>query len=193
MSIDAVALLRITDWEPDEELDTRPLDDGSTLLYLEVPFESSPVELLEAIAAAVGEELIEHDDERGIFVLPDAADPDDAKGYEDVIAKVGEAGHFLPLVDEAPDLQSLFGGAGQQDAINNAFSSLGLGSLEDLQRMMQSGDTEGLQMMQIKMQNMLEQAQRSSATSSPGETPAPKGDERNEPIQLPEKPKEPKS
>jgi hypothetical protein len=189
MSIDAVALLRIADWEPDDELDTRVLDDGSALLYLEVPFESSPVELLEAIAGAVGEELVEHDDERGIFVLPDAADPDEAKGYEDVIAAVGEAGHFLPLVDEPPDIQSLFG-AGQQDAINNAFSALGLGSLEALQRMMQSGDTEGLQMMQIKMQNMLEQARGGSGASPHDDDEHEKKDA---PIVLPEKPKEPKS
>jgi len=187
MSIDAVALLRITDWEPDEELDTRILDDGSALLYLELPFESDPGELLEAIAGAVGADLVGHDDERGIFVLPDAADPDEAKTYAQVIDAVGDAGHWLPIDDAVPDVQSMFG-AGHEDIVKNAFSALGLGSIEDLQRMMQSGDTEGLQMMQIKMQNMLEEAQRAHAGSSPGAEKKP-----DEPLSLPEKPKAPKS
>ena len=186
MSIDAVALLRIADWEPSEELDTRALDDGSTLLYLEVPFESDPAVLLEAIATSVGEDLVDHDDDRGIFVLPDAADPDEAKTYEQVVQTVGEVGHWLPLLDEMPDVQSLFG-AGQEDIVKNAFSALGLGSIEDLQRMMQSGDTDGLQMMQIKMQNMLEEAQRASAPATPGSEAKP-----NAPVALPEKPREPK-
>lgn len=186
MSIDAVALLRIPDWDPEEELDTRALDDGSSLLYLELPFESSPVELLEAVATAVGAALVEHDDDRGVFILPDAADPEDAESYEAVIAAVGEAGQWLPLLEEPPDVQALFG-AGQEDMVKNAFSALGLGSLEDLQRMMQTGDTEGLQMMQIKMQNMLEEAQRASRPSHAEDAPSP------EAIALPEKPKEPKS
>jgi len=179
MSIDAVALLRIPNWEPDDELDTRALDDAH-LLYLEIPFESEPDAIAEAIVSQVGEALAHHDDERGIFVLPDAADPDDAKTYEAVLAEVGEVGMWLHPADEGPvDMHGVLSN-GVRSVLDDALSAMGIGGVEEMQRLLQEGDPDKLKLMSIRMQSAFEEAAR-----PPEEKPAQK----SEPQALPDKPK----
>jgi hypothetical protein len=174
MSLDAletVALVRIADWEPADDLDVRELEDGA-LVYLEVPFEEvehDPDAVLEALADAVGPlALAGHHDERGVFVFPDAADPAEAQTYDAVLAEVGELGSFLPLAlhehDDAGEdpfalsqhqaaeaLQgALFG------TLEKAVAQLGFGSVEELQAVLQSQDPEVQKLAQIKMMGALE-------------------------------------
>lgn len=163
MTLQAVALVRIPGWEPDDELDVRELED-SALVFLEVPFESDPEDVVEALAAAVGPAVLAlHDDERGVFIFPDAAEPDDAASYDAVIQAVGELGAFLPLdVDQpiafsqeeaAEALQgALFG------TLEKAVAQLGFGSLEELQSLLTTNDPEALQMAQIRMTGLMERA-----------------------------------
>ena len=163
MSIDAIALLRIEGWEPGEDLDVRVLDDGA-LLYLEVPFESSPEELVDAVVDAVGDVLDRHDDARGVFVLPDVADPDEAQTYEAVLAAVGDAGHFVPLPGDLDPAEATAAmGDGMKSMLDDALAAMGLGNLDDMQRVLRDGDPEALKMMQIKMQGAFEQLQQQQA------------------------------
>jgi hypothetical protein len=159
MTIDAIALLKIAGWEPDDELDTRPLDDAH-LLYLEVPFESEPEVIGEAIEALIGEALERHDDARGIFVLPDVADPDDAQSYEAVIAAAGEVGAWLRLADQGPlDMNSVVS-QGVHTVLDDTLAAMGIGGVEEMKRLLQEGDPEKLQMMSIQMQRAFEAAAR---------------------------------
>ena len=153
MSIDAIALLRIPDWEPPEELDVRELDDG-LLVFLDIPFDADPDAILDALEAAVGDEMYEHEDERGIFILPDAAEPDDAETYEAVITAVGETGEWLPLdgaldVGDAPNPEAMFG---------QLLEAIGGGSAADIVRALQSGDEDALKLAQIQMTSAMERA-----------------------------------
>ncbi len=166
MTIDAVALLRIPGFTPPEDADIRELTDGF-LLFLDVEFENDPEAILDALDEALGEALEKHDDERGVFVLPDAAEPEDAETYEAVIAAVGDAGIFIDLDAGAPDMQSMLaspdvqamlGGPEMQNMLGKMFESLGVGSLEDIAKAAQSGDPDALKMAQIQMMGALERA-----------------------------------
>lgn len=155
MSIDAVALLRIPEFEPGDELDVRELDDGF-LLYLSLPFASDDDDLLDALDELLGDALDDHDDDRGVFVLPDVADPDESETYEAVLAAVGEAGRFLPLVPAEP-LAAHVVDSGMQNMIVEAMQAMGLGTAEDVQRML-SGDQDAMLLAQIRMQRAMEES-----------------------------------
>lgn len=158
MSIDTVALLRIPDWTPSEELDVRELEDA-VMLFLEVPFEAGEEKILEVLEDTIGDVFLDHEDERGIFLFPDAAEPDAAETYDAVIAAVGEAGLWLGVdAGEALSPDALGGSA--EALVGQVFESMGLGDPNKLFQAMASGDTETLQMAQIKLQGMLEEALR---------------------------------
>lgn len=155
MSLDAVALLRIPSFSPPDDLDVRELDDGF-LLFLDVPYEDDPDAILDAIVDAVGQALEGHDDERGIFVLPDAAEPEDASTYEEVIAAVGDAGMFLAPDDDDEEGLPVDVTAAAEAVIGQMFESLGAGSMQDLARALESGDQDALKMAQVRMMGAME-------------------------------------
>jgi hypothetical protein len=92
MSIQAIALLKLDACEPNPESGMRveALEDA-VLVHTGLPFSSDPEELAARLRAALGAALEEHDDPRGIFVLPDVAKPM-ARSYVDVLDEVGEGG-----------------------------------------------------------------------------------------------------
>jgi len=154
--LEAVALLRIPEWEPPEELDVRELDDGY-LLFLGLPFESDDEDLLDAVEDAIGDALYEQDDERGVLFLPDAAEPDDVDTYEEVVAAVGEAGRWVSLdAAEVVGPEALLGNA---DALmGQLFEAMGAGSADEIVRAMRDGDQDALKLAQIRMAGALERA-----------------------------------
>jgi hypothetical protein len=76
--------------------------DDAQLLHTGLPFASEPELIVQRLQQALGEALDEHDDPRGVFLLPDVAAPK-ARAYLDVIDEVGEGGQWLPLPQEAQD------------------------------------------------------------------------------------------
>ncbi|MFT3927198.1 MAG: hypothetical protein QM778_31925 [Myxococcales bacterium] len=98
MSITAVILLKVDSCSPAPQSGMRAdLLEDAALLHTGLPFASEPDELLERVRAAVGDDLLaEHEDPRGLFVMPDVAAPR-ARSYLDVIDEVGEGGSWLPL------------------------------------------------------------------------------------------------
>jgi hypothetical protein len=161
MSIDAVALVRIPEWEPSEDLDVRELDDG-VLIFLDVPFESDPDTIFDALESLVGEEFYDHDDDRGILVFPDAAEPEDADSYEAVVAAVGESGVWLsldaPSDDQAPNPEAILG---------QLLEAMGGGSADDLVRALRDGDEDALKLAQIQMTGAMEKAFKTDPDSEP--------------------------
>lgn len=173
MSIDAVALLRIPDYEPAEDLDVRELDDGF-LLYLSLPYDSDDDDLLVALDEALGEALDDHDDDH-VFVLPDTLDPDDAETYDAVIAAVGEGGRFLPLASGplVAGVDPHQANQGMQGMLVEAMQAMGLGSAEDVQKIL-SGDPDAMLLAQIRMQSAMEE-HLTLATAEPAKDPGPEG------------------
>ena len=153
---DAVALLRIPEFEASEDLDVRELDDGF-LLFLDVPFDADEDDLLDAVEELVGDALYEQDDERGVLFLPDAAEPDDADSYEAVVTAVGEAGRWIAL--DAPEGVSPEALLGNADALmGHLFEAMGAGSADEIVRAMRDGDQDALKLAQIRMAGALERA-----------------------------------
>lgn len=142
MSLDAVVLLRIADWDPPDELDARVLDDGTVLLYLEHPFDADSDALAEALAESVGAPLLQHDDARGMLVFPDAAEPDDADGYDAVVTAVEGHGFWLAPVHGADAAQVIHQGV--QAVLDDALSAMGLGGVDDLAKLLSESDPAAL-------------------------------------------------
>jgi hypothetical protein len=153
MSIDAVALVRIPEWTPPEDLDVRELDDGA-LVFLDIPFESEPDALLDALDDLIGDAMYQHDDERGIFVLPDAAEPEDAETYEAVLTAVGEAGTWIPL--DPIELPPGLGDQNPEALLGQLLEAIGAGDGNELMRAMKDGDQDALKLAQIQMQSAME-------------------------------------
>lgn len=166
-SIDAVALLRIPNWEPPEELDVRELEDG-LLVFLSIPFDTEPEELWDELESEVGPSLYDHEDDRGVLFLPDSSEPEDAETYDAVIAAVGEAGKWIAIEEQAPDLASLLGG-NAEGLIGQVFEAMGIQDPQGLLQAMQSGDPEKLKLAQIQMQGKLEEAMRGMQSGALGE------------------------
>ncbi len=166
MSVDAIALLQVPGWEPPDELDVRELEDG-VLVFLEISFESDDDAILDALEEAVGDVFYEHEDDRGIFVLPDAAEPDDAETYDEVVAAAAEVGRFIPLdpveaegAEAAPTITPEALAAQAESMLGQIFESLGAGSGDDIVRALREGDRDALTMARIQMQSALEGALR---------------------------------
>ncbi len=95
MSIRAIALLKLDACEPTPEsgMHVESLEDA-VLVHTGLAFSSDPEELVARLHAALGGQLDDHDDPRGIFVLPDVARPR-TRSYLDVLDEVGEGGSWL--------------------------------------------------------------------------------------------------
>lgn len=105
MSIEAVALLRLSDLAPSEG-DAAPTDvivlSDAVLVRTGATFAAEPHELAAGLRRMLGERLDAHDDERGVFFVPGAAlEPArTAGGYHAVIEAIGEAGMWVALVED---------------------------------------------------------------------------------------------
>lgn len=169
MSIDAVALVRIPEWEPPEELDVRELDGQPTsaLVFLDVPYDADDDAILNALDDALGDALIEQDDERGVFILPDASEPEDAETYDAVIAAVGDAGRWISLDPEMPeDVQRVL--SNPEELLGSMFEAMGIGDPKELMRAMREGDQDALKLAQIQMTSALERTMH-AGSKPPGE------------------------
>lgn len=102
MAITAIVLLKVDSFTlaPESGMRAEALDDA-VLLYTGMPFASEPTELTAKLQAVLGDVLDEHEDPRGVFVLPDVAGPK-ARSYLDVIDEVGEGGAWIPLAQGGP-------------------------------------------------------------------------------------------
>ncbi|MGZ3416736.1 MAG: hypothetical protein ACXWUG_29530 [Polyangiales bacterium] len=156
--ISAVALVRIPDWQPPDELDVRELDD-SVLVFLEVPFESDDNALLDALEDAIGDAMYDHEEDRGIFFLPDHAEPDDAETYDAVIAEVGALGKFVQFGNAGANMGAINELlADPQALMQQVFGAMGIDDPSALLAAMQGGDPEALKLAQIQMTGALERA-----------------------------------
>ncbi len=95
MPINALVLLRadLTLPEAAHSMRLEALDD-CTLIHTSVPFETDADELVARLRDVFGDALDEHDDPRGLFVLPEVARPK-ARAYLDVLEEVGEGGQWV--------------------------------------------------------------------------------------------------
>jgi hypothetical protein len=96
MSIDAVALLRGRDLPLPAGILLRTLDDG-VLVFTLARFSADLEQMALAVRLRLGDALDAHRDDRGVFLVPDVAEPR-AMTYEGVIAEIGEAGVWAPVV-----------------------------------------------------------------------------------------------
>ena len=168
MSIEAVALVRIPEWEPPEDADVRELDDGGALIFLEVPFEADDDAILNALDDVLGDALIEQDDDRGVFILPDASEPEDVESYDEVIAAVGEAGRWINLDPELPpEVQQLM--ANPENLLGQMFEAMGIGNGEDIMRAMREGDEDAMKLAHIQMTSALERTMQDAGSRPPSE------------------------
>ncbi|HKP64121.1 MAG TPA: hypothetical protein VJV78_45610 [Polyangiales bacterium] len=127
MGITAIALLRIPRL-PAVGGRVKALEDGF-LLDTGESFATDPEELAGIVREQLGELASEHDDERGIFFLPDVAAPS-ARSYEAVIAEVGEGGVWGPVPSEASPLGAAFAGGGLGALLGSLMQQLPSGVLD---------------------------------------------------------------
>jgi hypothetical protein len=165
MGIDAVALLRGSGHALSPRLHVRTLQDA-VLVSTGMRFGGAPDELGLALRAAVGDALDGHDDPRGVFVLPDVAEPR-ARTYEGVIAEIGEAGEWVPIVS-AGHIPDAFANAPEGSfagLVGQMMAALGEDTLADMQRAMATGDMAALQRAQEKLVSALGGEERVEALS----------------------------
>ena len=151
MGIDAVALLRGTEHAIPPHRHVRKLADG-LMIHTGVRFGAAPDELGGALRAVLGDALDAHADPRGVFVLPDVAEPR-APTYEGVIAEIGEAGEWVPIV-AAGHVPARFADAPEgsmEQIVGQVMAALGGGVLEEMQRALASGDMAAMAAMQEKL------------------------------------------
>jgi hypothetical protein len=176
MSIDAVALVRIPEWEPPEDADVRELDDGA-LIFLEVPYDAEDDAILNALDDILGDALLEQDDERGVFVLPDASEPEDVETYDEVIAAVGDAGRFIALDPEMPpEVQQLM--QNPENLLGHMFEAMGIENADDIMRAMREGDQDALKLAQIQMTSALEKTMQAASQPPSEPTGEPDGNDK---------------
>jgi hypothetical protein len=151
MGIDAVALLKGTAYELPSRLRSVKLDDA-TLVHTGVAFGGDIEMLAYGIRTSIGDALDQHDDPRGVFVLPDVAETR-ARTYEAVLVEVGEAGEWVRKIAagevprgllDAPD--GSFGAL-----MGQAMQALGGENMAEIQRALASGDYSALEKMQAQM------------------------------------------
>lgn len=107
--------------------------------------------LATSLWALFGDDLADHDDDRGIFVIPSVAKPRGTT-YDLVVDEVGEVGEWVSLGDEDDEAEGddaavageVEDGAGPgpdfMSAIANITKALGADTLQSLQQAMLSGD-----------------------------------------------------
>lgn len=145
MTIDALALLQIPHTLLPEEKVLRAIADDSVLVRVGVPFAAEPDELVDALYDTFGELLDEHDDVRGVLIIPHVANPR-AGTYEGIIEEVGEGGTWVELDDDSADLGALMG---------EVMGMIGPDTMAQLQRAMLSGDPAAGSEVQAKLDQLL--------------------------------------
>lgn len=151
MGIDAIALLKGKGLPLPERLHAQQLDDA-TLVHTGVGFGGDLEMLAHGVRTSVGDALDRHDDPRGVFVLPDVAEPK-ARTYDGVIAEVGEAGEWVRVAPAGEVPAALVDApAGSFEAMmGQAMQALGGENLAEIQRAIASGDFAAMARLQQKM------------------------------------------
>lgn len=151
MSIDALALLKGHDLPLPSGLLLRTLDDG-VLVYTHQRFGGDLEELGTTLRHLLGAALDTHDDPRGVFIIPDVADPK-AQSYDGVIEEIGEAGEWAPLVsaDHVPASLVDVPDGSFANMMGQMMGALGGNTLADLMQAVTTGDTTALAAMQDKL------------------------------------------
>ena len=151
MGIDAVALLKGTDLKLPERLHVERLDDA-ILVHTGARFGSDLEMLAYAVRTAVGDALDRHNDARGIFVLPDVAEPK-GKTYDAVIEEIGEVGEWVRKIDAGEVPEGLVGAPDGSfaAAMGQAMTAIGEENLADIQRALSSGDYSAIEKLQERM------------------------------------------
>lgn len=135
------------------------------LVYTPVPFGADADALLETLWDFLGDALADHDDDRGVFVLPSVA-PAKSATYDEVIDEVDEVGEWVALDDEEgdeddemaaegdvmqgmPSMPGMPPGMPQGDdfmaMMASITNSLGPDTLMSLQQAMMSGDARAFE------------------------------------------------
>ena len=86
--------------------------DDAWLIPTGLNFALAPEALSQGVRTLLGEALLdEHDDERGLFIIPDVAKPS-ARTYAGVVEEIGDVGVWAPLDVDVPagGLDALLGG-----------------------------------------------------------------------------------
>lgn len=151
MSIDAIALLKGKDLALPARLHARKLKDA-TLVHTGVGFGGDLDMLAYGVRTSVGDALDAHDDPRGVFVIPDVAEPA-ADTYDGVIAEIGEAGEWVRKMaaGEVPE-GAIDAPEGSFEALmGQAMQALAGTDLADIQRAIASGDYAAMAKMQERM------------------------------------------
>lgn len=175
----AIALLRLPELDTQGRARVVKLDDA-VLLHTNIDFSSEPEAIIAAIRLAAGDDAVDdHEDERGILVIPAVARPK-AKRYDDVIAEVADLGMWIDedaFDDEGdegddagdPNVTGMagfpgganplgaFGGGGLDALVGQMMGAMGPGGIEELQRAMMSGDPAAMQKVQSMMQSAMSQ------------------------------------
>jgi len=155
MSIDAVALLKGANLPLSSRLHVQKLKDA-TLVHTGVGFGGDLDMLAYAVRTSVGDALDAHDDPRGIFVLPDVAEPK-ADTYEGVIAEIGEAGEWVQKMaaGEVPATLDAAPAGSFEALMGQAMQALAGTDLADIQRAIASGDYAAMAKLQERMAQAL--------------------------------------
>ncbi|MDB4997063.1 MAG: hypothetical protein JWM74_4495 [Myxococcaceae bacterium] len=171
----AIALLRLPDLDTQGRARVVKLDDA-VLLHTNIDFSSEPEAIIAAIRLAAGDDAVDdHEDERGILVIPAVARPK-AKRYDDVIAEVADLGMWIDEDafddDDAGDPNvtgamagfpgganplAAFGGGGLDALVGQMMGAMGPGGIEELQRAMMSGDPAAMEKVQSMMHSAMSQ------------------------------------
>lgn len=155
MGIDAVVLLKGNAEGLPPGLHVRRLADG-VLVHGGVSFGGEPDEHAMWIRASLGDALAGHDDDRGVFVLPDVAEPR-ATTYEGVVEEIGEAGMWVQV--GAPGaIPARFAAAPEgslEAAIAAGMAAMGPDLLAEMQRAAMSGDPAAFARVQQRMMEAL--------------------------------------
>lgn len=95
MAIDAIALLRVPPAAIPADRVIRVLDDG-VLVRTGARFDEEPEALADILCDALGDALDDHEDPRGVLLIPSVADPK-ATTYDAVVEEIGEGGTWAPI------------------------------------------------------------------------------------------------
>jgi hypothetical protein len=161
----AIALLRLPDLDTQGRARVVKLDDA-VLLHTNIDFGSEPEAIIAAVRAAAGDDAVDdHEDERGILVIPAVARPK-AKRYDEVVAEVADLGMWIDedAFDDEDDAGATtgnplgaFGGGGLDALVGQMMGAMGPGGIEELQRAMMSGDPAAMERVQSMMHSAMSQ------------------------------------
>jgi hypothetical protein len=139
MTIAAIALVRLPASKIPEKSLFRALEDGA-LVKVGASFDEDPEELFDSLVDVLGDVIDEHDDERGVLMIPDVARPS-AKTYDAIVEEIGEGGTWA----REPETALGGGAAGLGDMLGQMMQAVGPGTLAEIQRAMSAADPAALE------------------------------------------------